>query len=60
MHWAAINGHARALEMLLDATNGAVINAADREGNTALHLAVENNRIDAVRVLLGYHGYHAD
>lgn len=47
IHLAAREGHVEVLRLLLKN-----INALDKEGNTALHLAVEERRRDCVKLLL--------
>lgn len=48
----ATNQYTRVAQMLLE--NGADPNAEDEGGYTALHLAVANNNIECVRVLIEY------
>jgi ankyrin repeat protein len=42
LHWACNNGHVAMATLLLDA--GALVDATDREGQTALHLAAEGGK----------------
>lgn len=50
LHLAALNGDTRALRALLD--GGADPNAANAIGCTALHLALENKRLQVARMLV--------
>jgi ankyrin repeat protein len=50
LHWAAHFGRAAAADLLL--RRGAVVDAADRAGETPLHLAVRNNHLEVARLLL--------
>ncbi|RHY79164.1 hypothetical protein DYB31_015871, partial [Aphanomyces astaci] len=50
MHWAAINGQASTVDVLIQ--GGADPNFQDARGRSPLHWAVRNNKVDAVQVLL--------
>nr|GEV95654.1 ankyrin repeat-containing protein [Tanacetum cinerariifolium] len=50
LHLAAGGGHVNVLKLLL--LKGANVNALTKDGNTALHLAVEERRRDCARLLL--------
>lgn len=34
--------------------NGAIVNIADKEGNTPLHLAVKSNLVPVIHALIGF------
>jgi ankyrin repeat protein len=51
LHWAAISGHSAIVQLLLD--KGADILAETTSKTNALHSAVEANRLDTVKVLMG-------
>jgi ankyrin repeat protein len=51
IHYAAINGHVGIL-MELSKVPGCDVNAKDVDGNTAIHLAIQNKKTDCVKVLL--------
>ena len=50
LHYAAIKGNAAIAAILID--HGADINAADRSGSTALHLAAARGYADVVKLLI--------
>lgn len=50
LHIAARRGHVSVIENLY--RHGADLNAQDNEGNTALHIAVQNNNAEVIRALL--------
>lgn len=50
LHWAAISGHSEIVKLLV--AKGANILATTNLKTNALHLAVEANRVDTVRVLM--------
>lgn len=50
MHWAAISGHDEIVNLLL--SKGANILAETTSKATALHCAVEANRVETVRTLM--------
>jgi ankyrin repeat protein len=50
LHWAAFNGHAHVVKVLIDAK--ASVNAPNAYSNTALHLSSRANQKDIVKVLL--------
>ncbi|CAL8142543.1 unnamed protein product [Orchesella dallaii] len=55
LHRAASVGNAKLLKMLLDQTNPkAEIDAKDSQGNTPLHLACEDEQVEAAKLLIGY------
>jgi ankyrin repeat protein len=51
LHWAARNGHADTVTLLLD--RGADLTAKDKLGHTPLHRAAHNGRTDIAANLLG-------
>jgi len=58
LHWALMsrngkNAHPSIFEFLIQ--RGAQVDAKDKEGNTAMHLAAENGRADLVSMLLKHH-----
>ena len=55
---AAENGHVQALRLLAD--GGADIKACNSSGKNALHAATENNRLDAVQLLIATLGLSVD
>jgi ankyrin repeat protein len=53
LHWAALDGHAQVVKMLLaHAKIADVLESQDCYGGTALHLAVEEHDLDVIRLLL--------
>ncbi|RLN44082.1 hypothetical protein BBJ28_00017903, partial [Nothophytophthora sp. Chile5] len=52
LHWAAVNGAVKAVEMLLAARADA--NVQDAHGRTPLHWAARVNRLEVVQVLLAH------
>ncbi len=50
LHWAAAQGHANLIPLLLEADSN--INTQDALGNTALHLAAQNGHEDIVLDLI--------
>ncbi|KAB2018874.1 hypothetical protein ES319_D08G259900v1 [Gossypium barbadense] len=50
IHRAAVGGHVEVLRLLF--LKGANVDALTKDGNTALHLAVEERRKDCIRLLL--------
>ena len=51
-HWAALEGDVELAKLLLDA--GAKPNLAKNDGSTTLLIAIKNNRITIVQVLLDF------
>ncbi|KAM1698188.1 hypothetical protein ACFX14_029354 [Malus domestica] len=56
LHVAASAGHISAVRYLVDTAQGNTFNEKDGRGNTALHVAVENNHQDVVMFLVGKDG----
>ncbi|XP_017184968.2 protein ACCELERATED CELL DEATH 6-like [Malus domestica] len=56
LHVAASAGHLSAVHCLVDTAQGDTFNEKDRRGNTALHVAVENNHQDVAMFLVGKDG----
>ena len=54
LHIAARLGHAEWVEELLKMGAGQNTTTTNREGETPLHVAVQNRRVDVVKVLLQY------
>lgn len=52
LHAAAKKGHTGVVQTLL--RNGAQVDTTDRDGLTALHIAVENCKPQVVQILLGF------
>lgn len=50
LHWAAISGHSEIVKLLM--SKGANLLATTNLKTNALHLAVEANRVETVRVLM--------
>lgn len=58
MHWAAISGHSEVCKLLLE--KGANILAETTLKTNALHMAVEANRVETVRLLMQHIAADAD
>ncbi|XP_068311203.1 protein ACCELERATED CELL DEATH 6-like isoform X2 [Pyrus communis] len=56
LHVAASAGHLSAVRCLVDTAQGNTFNEKDERGNTALHVAVENNHQDVAMFLVGKDG----
>ncbi|CAN6559587.1 unnamed protein product [Malus baccata var. baccata] len=56
LHVAASAGHLSAVRCLVDTAEGNTFNEKDGRGNTALHVAVENNHQDVAMFLVGKDG----
>ncbi|XP_068311959.1 protein ACCELERATED CELL DEATH 6-like [Pyrus communis] len=56
LHVAASAGHLSAVRCLVDTAQGNTFNEKDGRGNTALHVAVENNHQDVAMFLVGKDG----
>nr|BBD96140.1 transient receptor potential ankyrin 1 [Ambystoma mexicanum] len=52
LHYAAARGDMELMQMIFEETADEVLNVIDCKGNTPLHWAVENNKIESVRALL--------
>ena len=51
MHYAACYGHDNIVKLLIDKTN---IDIIDNDGWSALHLAVANNRLSTIKLLISF------
>ena len=49
LHWAAINGHAECMKLLIAA--GADVNKADKDGETPLYKAEESGHTECAELL---------
>lgn len=56
LHHAARNGHLRCLKVLIDA--GARVDVKNKEGKTALTIAVEHSEYDSAKYLRTVEGTH--
>ncbi|XP_050141002.1 protein ACCELERATED CELL DEATH 6-like [Malus sylvestris] len=56
LHVAASTGHISAVRCLVDTAQGNTFNEKDGRGNTALHVAVENNHQDVAMFFVGKDG----
>lgn len=52
IHFAAQRGNIEVLRNLIDVNSDIDINCKDRDGQTALHYAVESKRVDAIKLLV--------
>ncbi|PWY78237.1 ankyrin [Aspergillus heteromorphus CBS 117.55] len=55
LHWAAMSGHPRTVQLLLDRMDGSTIVSVNNRGETALHMAAKAANHAAVQQLLTSH-----